>query len=165
MSFQGYVAHFGSVIWEKNKSRPRPRTKQAKQAKHISQMGRRHRNHTLGLGAGACLWRFFFEATDWCVNFWSNWLVLPAQRIRFSSYNLLKRITLGVKNSFFGDGGSHQTCHYNKMWPKIFWSQLTRDLRVSKTSFIFSCKKSPHRGVCGIFLLKIHRLTDGFPNV
>lgn len=59
MSFQGYVAHFGSVIWEKNKSRPRPRTKQAKQAKHISQMGRRHRNHTRGRGMFA--WRCFLK--------------------------------------------------------------------------------------------------------
>ena len=95
MSFQGYVAHFGSVIWEKNKSRPRRRTKQAKQAKHISQMGR-HRNHPLG--AGACLWRCFFEATDWCVNFWNQLIGPPSTKELVFKYK-------GVKNSFFGGDG------------------------------------------------------------
>lgn len=148
MSFQGYVAHFGLVIWEKIDSRPRRGTKQAKQAKHIFQMGRRHRNHPLG--AGACLWRCFLNQLIDVSIFETNWLVVPVQRNWFSSYNLLKRYTLGVKNSFLGgDGGliwdSDQTCRYNKMWPKIFWSQHTR-LRVSKKifhTFIFSCKKWP----------------------
>lgn len=54
-----------------NRSRPRRRTKQAKQAKHFSKMGRRHRNQGRGMFV-----KMFFEPTDWCVNPWSNWLVL-----------------------------------------------------------------------------------------
>ena len=149
MSFQGYVAHFGSVIWEKNKSRPRPRTKQAKQAKHISQMGRRHRNNTLG--AGACLREDFFlkqlidvsifEATDWSSKY---------KGIGFQVTTYWNDILSEWRIPFLGGWAliwdSYQTCRYNKMWPKMFCLNTT-GLPVSKTSFIFSCKKSSDQAV------------------
>ncbi len=76
--------------------------KTTKQAKHIS-LWRRHGNHTSG--RGIFVGRVFFQPTDWCVNFWTNWLVLQFFGLFFNLQTSWNK-SLGVNNKpFLGGNG------------------------------------------------------------